>query len=150
MKKAQVKLNKKKNDISFFPLEEELEKICEEMSAPNYPRTNRPLPKNATSLEKSKYSLCKKVLVYKQENNLPVEKLAKKINLTVPETEDILFARIDKFTLDRLVSYVNNLFDFHLDIHEDLPKKTRSSAKVKSNVLFARKTSNNRSKKYLK
>ena len=145
-----MKAKNSKKNISFFPYEERLAKIREKMLAPNYPRVNMTLPKNATSLEKSKYSLCKKVLVYKQENNLPVEKLAKKINLTVPETEDILFARIDKFTLDRLVSYVNNLFDFHLDIHEDLPKKTRSSAKVKSNVLFARKTSNNRSKKYLK
>ncbi|CAI2193786.1 14925_t:CDS:2 [Funneliformis geosporum] len=98
----------------------------------NYPRTNRPLPKNATSLEKSKYFLCKKVLVYKQENNLSVEKLAKQINLTVPEVEDILFARIDNFTLDRLVVYANNLFPFHLTIHEENftpPRKT-------SNVSF--------------
>src|SRR5215204_1246484 len=103
---------KKKNNISFFPPEERLAKIREKMLEPNYPRINMALPKNATPLEKSKYSLCKKVLVYKQENNLPVEKLAKQINLTVPEVEDILFARIDKFTLDRLVSYANNLFSF--------------------------------------
>src|SRR5688500_8858349 len=104
-----MSISKKKNKISFFPPEEELEKICKEMSDPNYPRANKALPKNATSLERSKYFLCKKVLVYKQENNLPVEKLAKQINLTVPEVEDILFARIDKFTLDRLVIYANNL-----------------------------------------
>ena len=84
------------------------------------------------------------------QKKLTTEKLSKQIQLSIPETEDILHCRINKFTLDRLVSYVNNLFDFHLDIHEDLPKKTRSSAKVKSNVLFAHKTSNNRSKKYLK
>ncbi|CAG8489969.1 13551_t:CDS:1 [Gigaspora margarita] len=141
---------KRKNNISFFPPEERLAKIREKMLEPNYPRVNRSLPKNATSLEKSKYFLCKKVLVYKQENKLPVEKLAKKINLTVPEVEDILFSRIDKFTLDRLVSYVGNLFSFHLDIHEDLPKNARNSAKVKNPVLFASKTANNRSKKYLK
>src|ERR1700722_15361294 len=107
MKKNKSQINKKK-DISFFPPEEELKKICEEMSAPNYPRVNKPLPKNATSLEKSKYFLCKKVLVYKQENNLSVEKLAKQFSLTIPEVEDILFARINKFTLDRLVSYASN------------------------------------------
>src|SRR3954447_21873928 len=101
---------KKKNNINFFPPEERLVKIREKMLAPNYPRVNKPLPKNATSLEKSKYFLCKKVLVYKQDNNLSVEKLAQQINLTVPEVEDILFCRIDKFTLDRLVAYIDNLF----------------------------------------
>jgi predicted XRE-type DNA-binding protein len=110
---------KRKINSNFFPPEERLSKIREKMLEPNYPRANKPLPKNATSLEKSKYFLCKKVLVYKRENKLPVERLAKQISLTVPEVEDILFARIDKFTLDRLVTYVNNLFPFHLTIHEE-------------------------------
>src|SRR5256885_10431240 len=100
MRKIQTKLNKKKNNISFFPPAEELEKIREEMSAPNYPRVNMALPKNATPLEKSKYSLCKKILAYEQDNNLTTEELAEQINLTVPEVEDILFGRINKFTLD--------------------------------------------------
>ena len=106
------------------------------MLEPNYPRVNRPLPKNATSLEKSKYFLCKKVLVYKQENNLPVKKLAQQINLTIPEVEDILFARIDKFTLDRLVAYIDNLFPFHLTVHEE-------------SFIHPRKSSNGRAKKRL-
>ena len=126
---------KKKNNISFFPPEERLAKIRDKMLEPNYPRINMALPKNATPLEKSKYSLCKKVLVYKQENNLPVEKLAKQINLTVPEVEDILFARIDKFTLDRLVTYIDNLFPFHLAVHEE--------------VLAAPRKSNGRTRKHL-
>ena len=118
----------KKNNIGFFPPEEKLAKIREKMLEPNYPRANKPLPKNATSLEKSKYFLCKKLLVYKQENDLPVEKLAKQINLTVPEVEDILFCRIDKFTLDRLVAYIDNLFPFHLVVHEEDFVPTRKSA----------------------
>src|SRR5436305_8156188 len=109
----------RKNNISYFPPKAELEKICEEMSSPNYPRANFALSPKATPLERSKYSLCKKILVYKQDKKLSAEKLAQKINLTVPETEDILFARIDKFTLDRLVTYANNLFTFHLTIHEE-------------------------------
>jgi predicted XRE-type DNA-binding protein len=101
---------KKKTNPTYFPSEKELEKICNELSAANYPRTNIALPKNTTSLEKSKYFLCKKILSYKLENNLSLEKLAQQINLTVPEIEDILFARYDKFTLDRLVAYLDNLF----------------------------------------
>src|SRR5437660_1321460 len=104
----------KKNNISFFPPEKKLAKIREKMLEPNYPRANMALPKNATSLEKSKYFLCKTILNYKLDNSLPVEELAQKINLTVPEVEDILFARFNKFTLDRLVAYTDNLFPFHL------------------------------------
>ena len=104
----------RKNKISFFPPEAELERICEEMSSPNYPRANFALSPDATPLERSKYSLCKKILVYKQDKKLSAEKLAQKINLTVPETEDILFARINKFTLDRLMTYASNLFSFDL------------------------------------
>ena len=120
---------KRKNNTNFFPSEERLAKIREKMLEPNYPRINRPLPKNATSLEKSKFFLCKKVLAYKQENNLPVEKLAKQINLTVPEVEDILFARIDKFTLDRLVSYVDNIFSFSMENFTIVHKSYNSRAK---------------------
>ena len=130
---------KRKNNISFFPPEERLAKIREKMLEPNYPRINRPLPKNATSLEKSKYSLCKKILAYEQDNNLTTEELAEQINLTVPEVEDILFARINKFTLDRLVAYANNLFSFHLAIHEE-PVKTKrnngSSSRSRSKTVI--------------
>lgn len=109
----------KKKDISFFPNEEELEKACKELSDPNYPRSNIVLPQDANPLERSKHSLCKRVLLHKQKNNLPVEKLAQQINLTIPEVEDILFARINRFTLDRLVSYVTNLLPiFELQITE--------------------------------
>src|SRR3954463_16792914 len=114
-----MKNKKVKNNISFFPPEEELERICKEMSAPNYPRVNMGLSENPTPLEVSKYGLCKKILAYKQDNNLTTEELAQQINLTAPETEDILFCRINKFTMDRLMTYANNLFPFHLVIHEE-------------------------------
>src|SRR5947207_13658069 len=90
---------KRKNNLSFFSPEEKLVKMREKMLEPNYPRANRPLPENATIVEESKYSLCKKILVYKQNNKLTTEELAQQIDLTEPEVEDILFARINKFTI---------------------------------------------------
>lgn len=124
-----------KNNVGFFPPEERLAKIRKKMLEPNYPRTNIPLSKNATSLDKSKYFLCQKVLNYKLNNDLSAEKLAKEINLTVPETEDILFARINKFTLDRLVAYTDNLFPFHLAFHEDQSRKIlKTPVKTKKNI----------------
>ena len=68
------------------------------------------LPENPTSLEKSKYEVCKQILIYKQDNNLPTEEIAKRINLTNSETQDILLYHIDYFTLDRLITYAGRLF----------------------------------------
>src|SRR5436190_5480105 len=133
MKKIKImSTSKKKNILSFFPTEEELEKSCKKMSAPNYPRVNMGLSEHPTPLEISKHGLCKKILAYKQDNNLTTGELAKQINLTVPEVEDILFARIDKFTLDRLVIYANNLFPFHLAVHEEPIKIKRNGSSSRS------------------
>ena len=37
------------------------------------------------------------------KNKLSTEQLAQKINLTIPETESILFTRINEFTMGRLI-----------------------------------------------
>lgn len=78
------------------------------------PKNNREinygLPKNATTLQVAKYRLCKKMLIYQQKNNLSDEEIANRVNLTLPETEDILFCCIEKFTLDRLTEYASKLF----------------------------------------
>jgi hypothetical protein len=105
--KEQVKVNKS----NLTPHEkEEFEKLCRILSDPNYSSGSWALPENPTLLEKSKYDLCKKILVYKQKHNLNTEKLAKKIKLSVPETEDILYCHIDYFTFDRLLDYAGKLF----------------------------------------
>ena len=50
---------------------------------------SRALPANANSLEKAKYKLCEKILAYQQDNNLPIEEVAKRIKLTTAETKNI-------------------------------------------------------------
>jgi len=37
--------------------------------------------------------------------------MAERINLSIPELEEVLFYQIEKFTLDRLMTYANNLFN---------------------------------------
>lgn len=68
------------------------------------------LPENATPLEKAKYELCRQIVAYKQDNKLSTAEIAKKINLTNSETQEILFYHIDYFTLDRLLTYASRLF----------------------------------------
>jgi predicted XRE-type DNA-binding protein len=68
------------------------------------------LPADANSLDKTKYNLCKAILTYKQNNDLTAEELSEKINLSFPETKEILLCHIHKFTLDRLITYLSELF----------------------------------------
>ena len=91
--------------------DKEFEKYLQEISDPkNNSEVNYSLPKNPTPLQVAKYKLCKRILVYKQDNNLTREQVAKKIMLSKAEIEDILFCEIEKFTLDRLVDYAERLF----------------------------------------
>src|SRR3954452_22141278 len=86
---------------------------------PNYQREiNRALPLNANSLQVAKYKLCKKILAYKQDNKLTREQMAEKIQLSKAEVEDILFCEIEKFTLDRLITYADKLFSpFQVEVN---------------------------------
>jgi len=68
------------------------------------------LPTDATPAEISKYQICQKILLYQREHNLSDEVIARKTHLTIKETEDILFCRINKFSLDNLVDYATYLF----------------------------------------
>ena len=91
--------------------EEEFTKYLEKIEVPKDEREiNRSLPKNPNSLQIAKYKLCKKILSYQIKNNLSDEELINKLDLSRAETEDVLFCEIEKFTLDRLMTYVNRLF----------------------------------------
>jgi predicted XRE-type DNA-binding protein len=92
---------------------------------PNYQREiNKSLPENPTSLQVAKYKLCKKILGYKLDNKLTREQVADKIGLSKAETEDILFCEIEKFTLDRLMTYASQLFaPFQVEVNI-IDKKT--------------------------
>jgi predicted XRE-type DNA-binding protein len=68
------------------------------------------LPENATPVEKAKYELCEKMLIYQQDNNLSDEEIANQIKITTGETRDILYCHIDYFTFDRLITYASRLF----------------------------------------
>jgi predicted XRE-type DNA-binding protein len=100
---------KKKNNLSAE--EQEFEKYLQKIEDPkNNQEVNYDLPENATSLEATKYNISQSILAYQQDNNLTDKEMAERINLTVPELEEILFCQINKFTLDRLMTYASNLF----------------------------------------
>ena|SRR5256885_7062897 len=93
-----------------MPRDKEFEKILQEAEDPkNIGQGSWTLPRNATSLQKAKYELCKQILIHKQDKKLSTEEVAERINLSNSETKDILFYHIDYFTLDRLITYAEKL-----------------------------------------
>ncbi|CAI2195098.1 9412_t:CDS:2, partial [Funneliformis geosporum] len=90
----------KRNRSDEFSQKQEYQKYLEELS----------LPENTTPLEQAKYEICRQVVSYKLDTKISTEELAQKIQLSKAETEDILYYRIDYFTLDRLMDYTNKLF----------------------------------------
>ncbi|CAG8581388.1 41296_t:CDS:2 [Gigaspora margarita] len=118
-----------------------VESIRKEMTNPNFPYKNIGLIPDATPLEKNKYDICQKILAYKQDNKLTTEKVAKSIQLTAPETEDIFFGRINKFTLDRLMNYATKL-GIILQIKEIKPTSSHSKDRISRNILIVRKNPN--------
>ena len=91
---------------------QEFEKYLQKIEDPEYDGQDVSwhLPENATPLEKAKYELCEKMLIYQQDNNLSDEEIANRIKITTGETRDILYCHIDYFTFDRLITYASNLF----------------------------------------
>jgi predicted XRE-type DNA-binding protein len=92
-----------------FPSETELKEIREKTSNPNYPYKNKILPANASAEEKFKYQICQAILIYQQENNLPVEEVAEKMELSLAKTYDILLGKIKGFRLKELANHLEKL-----------------------------------------
>jgi len=88
----------------------EYKKYLEELEDPNYQGGSWALPENPTPLEQAKYEICRQVVSYKLDSKISTEEMAQKLQLSKAETKDILYYRIDYFTLDRLVSYATKIF----------------------------------------
>jgi predicted XRE-type DNA-binding protein len=90
---------------------EKFEKYLQKIEDPKYKgEENYDLPENPTPLQVAKFDICQNILRYKRENNFTRQQIAEKIQLSKAETEDILFCEIEKFTLDRLITYASRLF----------------------------------------
>ena len=136
----------KSRKIKNSPPKKVVDSIRKELTNPDFPYKNIGLSPNATPLEKNKYDICQRILAYKQDNKLTTEKVAKNIQLTTPETEDIFFGRINKFTLDRLVAYATNLGIF-LQVKE-ISNNSRSIPNNSQRISLSPKSSNGRVRKH--
>lgn len=94
-----------------FPDQQTLKRVREKLSDPNYEGGNFALPKNASEVDRAKYSLCQLIAKYQRENGLLQKQVAEKIGIDEARISEILRGKIESFTLDRLVSYAEKLYE---------------------------------------
>jgi predicted XRE-type DNA-binding protein len=68
------------------------------------------LSKDATTVDRIKFSLCAKILEYKHNKNLSQKDLAEKMNLDEPEISRILHYKIERYSIERLLTYAQLIY----------------------------------------
>lgn len=106
-----------------FPDEAEIERVIKRTTQPGYRKINQGLWPDASEQDKVKYSLCKSILSYCDDNKLSEEELALKLGVDIPKVEYVLFAHYKKLTLEELIDYVVKLTG-HLEVKVNYERAT--------------------------
>lgn len=70
---------------------------------------SRLLPPNASKADRLKYELCKQFVVHLNREKISQKELAEKLGIEPARLNEIVKYRIDLFTVDRLLGYVELL-----------------------------------------
>lgn len=100
-----------KNKNDKFPNDKTLKRIREKLSDPDYKSGNLALPENASEVDRAKYQACQLIAKYQREHGLLQKQVAEKLGIDESRISEILRGKIESFTLDRLVSYAEELYD---------------------------------------
>ncbi len=86
-----------------FLSERELKVIRRQMAKV---RGSRGLPPDATPLDRGKYDVCKQILIFMKKKRMSQRELAKALDTSETRVSEIVHYRIEKFTMDRLIGYL--------------------------------------------
>lgn len=89
-----------------FPNNKELEKVRKKLEKVEPVRL---LAAGASKADKLKFELCKQFVTYLQEGGVSQSALAKELGIEPARLNEIVKYRIDLFTVDRLLDYVEML-----------------------------------------
>ena len=93
--------------MTKFPSEKELNEARKALAkAPGA----RMLPRNASPVERLKFSLCEKFVIYLLDHKLSQRELAEKLGIDESLVSKIIHYNFDDFTIDRLVKYLSILY----------------------------------------
>ena len=100
--------------MTKFPSNQELERVRKKL---NNSMASRPLPKNASKLDKVKFKLCEQFVIYKNENRITQRELARKLDINESLVSKIVHYRYEEFTVDRLINFLEVISpDFKLEV----------------------------------
>lgn len=71
---------------------------------------SRPLPKDASPVDKVKYHICEQFVIFKNNTKISQKALAKKVGTDEAIISKILHYNIEDFTIDRLVKFLAALY----------------------------------------
>ncbi len=89
-----------------FPSKEELERARKKLSKVE---GTLMLSENPTPLERLRWEICQRFVIYRMENNITQKELAKRVGVDEAKISKILRHRIDEFTTDRLVNLFSKI-----------------------------------------
>ena len=92
--------------MAKFPSYEELKKIRKLTSRMT---GSQGLAPNATVLDRAKYKTCEKIIYFKIKKKLSNRQLAQLLGCAETRVSEMTNYRIEKFTLDRLISYAQSV-----------------------------------------
>ncbi|MEK6705042.1 MAG: XRE family transcriptional regulator [Bdellovibrionota bacterium] len=90
-----------------FPSESELKMVRKKLAKATGTLMLAP---NATPLERFRFDICQKFVVYKQKHKLSLEEMAKTLGTDKAKVSKILRHRIESFSTDRLVTWLQIIY----------------------------------------
>ena len=90
-----------------FPSKSELTAVRKQL---NRGMASELLPPNASPVERTKYKLCEKFVIYKREQGLSQKELAETLEIDEALVSKILHYHIKEFTTDRFIKYLAKLY----------------------------------------
>jgi predicted XRE-type DNA-binding protein len=97
----------KGKNMSNWPSREELEQVNKRLSKSI---ASKPLPKDASNVDRVRYRLCEKFVIYKNSENISQRELASKIGINEALMSKILHYHFEEFTIDRLLRYLSEIY----------------------------------------
>lgn len=89
-----------------FPSDEELGRMRKKLARA---KGSYVLPSDASSVDRAKYEICRQILLYMQDHGLTQRELAARIEIAETRVSEVVHYHIWKFTLDRLLGYLEVL-----------------------------------------
>jgi len=92
--------------MTKFPTKKELEEVRNRL---DNSVASRPLPPDASAVDRAKFRLCEKFVIYKNTHQITQRALAEVIGIDEALMSKILHYHFDEFTTDRLLKYLSIL-----------------------------------------